>query len=296
MLRQIEILTLLASLTMGAAFAQTRYWCGSAKPLPLEYPRSAPFKLDDLKFTSADVSSYGAVELSASPIKDFILVIELVDGNGQHVASIPISSRKNGSELDAVIPTWYPGSGPMKAWHWDSSARPTNGSEEIQFWSPVVPSKCPASGRLVGAQVSYRDGKQYRYRESELTVDPTLIKAPATNAQKWFGLMPLEFTGRIHVNTSGHPKVTELRSASGGDDSWLRDQISSWTFSPALTNGQRTAADIGFYLVIGTAAFDLSTVEQLRGEPGISSVFVLRAAPPAPGGKWELQLANWPVF
>ena len=298
MLRKIEILTLFASLTMGAAFAQTRYWCGSAKPLPLEYSRSAPFRLDDLKFTSADVSSFGAVKLSASAIRDFIFIIELVDGDGQHVISIPISSRgpKNGHEFDAIIPTWYPGSGPMEAWHWDSSPRPMNGSEEVQFWSPVVPSNCPASGRLVGAQVSYRDGKRYRYRESELTVDPTLIKVPITSSQKWFDLVPLEFTGRIHIDTFGHPKVTELKSASGGETSWLRDQISSWTFSPELANGQRTAADIGFYLVVGTEAFDLSTVERLRSEPGISSVLVFRVVPPSPGGKWELQLANWPVF
>jgi len=282
---------------MCTAFAQTRYWCGNAKPLPLEYPRSAPFKLDGLEFTSADVSSYGRVALSAPPIKEFIFIIELVDGNGRHVASVPISSRgpKNGNEFDTVIPTWYPASG-LKDWHWDSSSRPMNGSEEIQFWAPVVPSNCPASGRLVGAQVSYRDGKRYRYGESDLTVDTTLIQAPITNSHKWFDLVPLEFTGRIHVDTFGHPKVTEFNSASGGETSWLRDQISSWTFSPELANGQRTAADIGFYLVVGTEAFEFSTVERLRSEPGISSVLVFRVVPPSPGGEWELQLANWHVF
>jgi hypothetical protein len=101
------------SLTMGHIVAQERYWCGDAKPLPLEYPRSAPFKLDKLLFISADEHSYGQVELSATPIDDFTFIVELVDTSGRHVVSVPISShgRKDGSEFDAAIPFWYPASG-----------------------------------------------------------------------------------------------------------------------------------------------------------------------------------------
>src|SRR5579862_6151688 len=229
--RSIGILTLLGSLTMGHVAAQERYWCGDAKPLPVEYPRSAPFKLDNLLFSSADELSYGQVELSAAPIEDFIFIVELLDATGRHVLSVAIDSKKpkDSSEFDSAVPKWYPAWG-LRAWHWDRTLRPLNGSEAVQFWSPFVPSTCPISARLVGAQVRYRDGKRFEYKESELTLDPTLSRNPITNSQKWFDLMSLEFTGLVHIDASGHPAVTEVKSAAEKESQWLKDEISSWMF------------------------------------------------------------------
>lgn len=294
-IRPIKLLLLLLSLTSSLALAEVRYWCEGAQPLPIEYPHAAPFKLANLSFVSADVSSFGQVELTATRpdnIESYILIIEFLDRDGKHVYSVPIYSTKPGQDgdVDADVLAWIE-SHPRSSVNHIKASDPTT----LQFWIPVVPSSCPTSARLLHVQLRYANGKPFTYAISNLTLDPSIVSAPISSSAEWVTLTPLEFTGRITVDSGGQPNVAQLQPTAP-DRRWLQDQVSSWRFSPAVKKGRKVAEDVAFYFVVGTGSFDPLTIERLRIASPTVSVFVFRVVPPAPGGKWELQLANFPLF
>jgi hypothetical protein len=288
-----KLLLMLFSVVVTASAQQVQWLsCG---PVAVEGATLSPLQLDSVALKSADNFSYGdmrVVNHGASAILRFLIIVELLDRQNDHIITVPFYNRSyHQGKLHALefkYQDW------LQAYASTFDRGIIEPSQELtaSFAGPLLPNQCPTKARVLSAELELDNGAIVKHGKFPLTLDTLVMSISAVATRNADERPPRIFVTRVRVEANGTFSYADQDQLDGAPAD-LAQILKHCHFFPGVTSGDLTASmvTLAFAFTVDDKA-DWKMLKDLRKADPVMQAIQVHLARGLGGNSWVFGLST----